>query len=116
MKCSRFMRLFVLLVLTVSLPVRFALAAQNWCPWMQASMALPAVAAAPSTAHASMPECEGMSDNGTCHLQPICTAVPIASQVSSQARLHLLPEYSIPAQWVAFATRVVPPPGHIPIL
>jgi hypothetical protein len=102
----------LLILLAFSLQVRFALAAQNWCPWMQASMAMPAVAA---TTHASMPECEGMSDNGTCHLQPICTAVPIASPVSSQARLHLLPEYSAPSQWVAFATRVVPPPARIPI-
>jgi hypothetical protein len=67
----------MLLVLAVCLPLRFAQAAQNWCPWMQASMDQTAMAA-------DMADCEGMSQvDGQCNLKVICTAVPLLAEIDT---------------------------------
>ena len=103
----------LLILLAFSLQVSFALAAQNWCPWMQAPMDMPSQTAA---AEGGMPECEGMSEAGMCHLQPICSAVPVLNQVALLAQEHPLPIHAAATPKVDFASVFLSPPENIPIL
>ncbi len=75
MKPSKRWSIVILLVIAVCLPLRFAQAAQNWCPWMQASMSQSAMTA-------DVPDCEGMSQaDGQCNLKVICAAMPLLAQI-----------------------------------
>ncbi len=104
MKSSKRWSVAKLLVIAVCLQLRFAQAAQNWCPWMQASMSQQAMTT-------DMPDCEGMSQaDGQCTLKVICAAVPLlaetviyglfptASHVYQQSHVALRPLWHAPPQ------------------
>jgi hypothetical protein len=103
----------LLILLVFSLQVRFAIAAQNWCPWMQAPMDLPSQQM--QTDPVAMPDCEGMSAAGICHLQPICAAVPLLAAMTLPAQQHALPTHWATKPRMAFTSEFASPPEHIPI-
>jgi hypothetical protein len=103
----------LLILLVFSLQVRFALAAQNWCPWMQAPMDLPSQQM--QADFDVMPDCEGMSGAGICHLQPICSTVPLLAAMTLPAQQHALPTHWATKPRIEFTSEFALPPEHIPI-
>lgn len=101
----------LLILLVFSLQVRFALAAQNWCPWMQTPM----LASALLSAQAEMPDCEGMSPTGECHLQPVCAALPLLSPTTSLVESRPLPSAWIPSLISTVTSQPRLPPERVPI-
>ena len=98
----------MLLVLAVCLPLRFAQAAQNWCPWMQASMHQTSMAA-------DMPDCEGMSQaDGQCNLKVICAAVPLLTEIVTYGLFPTAP-YVYRQRNVALHPLWHAPPQRVPI-
>lgn len=106
MKPSKRWSVVILLVIAVCLPLRFAQAAQNWCPWMQASMNQTAMAE-------GMPDCEGMSQaDGHCNLKVICAAVPLLTEIvtygvfSTASHVYQQSNVALPPLWHARLERV----------
>ncbi len=108
MKLGKRWSIALLLVLAVSLPLRFAQAAQNWCPWMQAPMGSAAMMV-------DMPECEGMSKaNGHCSLKAICAAMPLLNESTTYGVFPLATGLTFP-EYTALNSLNLPPPERIPI-
>jgi hypothetical protein len=108
MKNSKRWSIAMILVLAICLPVRFAYAALNICPWMQASMN-------PAAMAFNMPDCEGMSQaDGHCSLQVICTAVPLLNEAKVFGLIPVSLE-PYPHTRIALFTLGLMPPERIPI-
>ncbi len=108
MKLGKRWSIALLLVVAVSLPLRFAQAAQNWCPWMQAPMGSAAMMV-------DMPECEGMSKaDGHCSLKAICAAVPVLNEPPTVGVFSLVVDLHFPA-YAALNSLNSPPPERVPI-
>ena len=78
---------WIVLVLAMALPLRGALAAQHFCPWMEGATSAAAMSGM------SPEDCAGMSEaDGHCTLQTACTATPLLTP--SLARM---PQVEAPA-------------------
>ena len=108
MKLSKRWSVTILLVIAVCLPLRFAQAAQNWCPWMQTSTNSTLMVT-------DMPDCEGISKaDGHCNLQVVCAAVPLLIE-SDPRLLPLAATMRYTFIRLATRTRWWSPPEPIPI-